>query len=1133
MVLPRVVLCLAILLLVNSAASAQSVQTAFNSSGLTQLTYNGVTLVDTAAHPEDSFSITEYYLINGDGSVVNGWGGINNGVTMDQNAQTLTWSYPWGSVRCQYATPASGDRLNLTITVTNTSGTQSVGGINIFPFAVRFPQFPQAFVNPNYPQFKFNLDAPTVIAADYGNGMAVLDNEDASLPLYCGFFPDSGTASTNRYAVWIGSTKLSYMPSFAEQIHRPVAPGASDTYQISLRFAPSGSSQYVIAADIYQKYRQSWPSQLNWPDRRAIGELFLSTSADYDRPSTDPNPRGWIVGPNLDIRTPAGVAAFQQDLMRYADTSIAILKDTNAQGMITWDVEGQQYHHAYSYIGDPRLVPALAPEIDSVIDAYFKKFRDAGFKVGVTIRPQQFSLDSSGQPHQDDVSDPAAQIIQKIQYAKQRWNCTIFYVDSAVLGNGQVLDSSVFKRIADAFPDSVIFPEQMNTRHYAYAAGLGGLNVNWKPFVTSPDVLQTYPNAFTMCYVADGPVNSATGDLQAFDTLVAAVKRGDILSFRAWFDDSYYNSQVKKIYGLAHVNTPPAAALSVTPQSGTAPVSVAFDGRSSLDPDGQIVAYTWSFGDGQSASGPQVSHTYISAGTYMAVLTVTDNQGATGSASTTISVQAPNSPPSFLSPAAAQPSTASVGDSIAFSAAAGDPDGDALTYAWSFGDGASASGASVSHAYASGGVYAAVVSVSDGHGHSISSTVSVTVNGTASAAAYQIACGNGPVGSFAADSFFSGGATYSHGLVIDTSHISNPPPSAVYQSERFGNFGYTFPALSAGQTYNVRLHFAEIYWTAPNQRLFNVSINGAQVLANFDVFAAAGGSGIAIARQFSAQADSQGRISVNFTTLVDNAKVSAIEILPAQAQPQLVAAVDAGGNGAGAFNADRGFSGGSVYATSTPINTASVSAPQSVYQTERYGNFTYTFSSLTPGMTYTVRLHFAEIWWNSAGQRIFNVAINGQQSLANFDIFAAAGGNFIAIVKEFTTTADANGQIVIAYTTIRDNAKSSGIEIYSGTAASTAARDNSAATALASINLGTIKVGQSFKLRLDAPESGNAAKSLRWGAIDHKQLPPGVNVSSGYVLGKSAKPGVFEFQVKIKGGRTNSTTNTYSLTILP
>ncbi|MGW4652231.1 S8 family serine peptidase [Kitasatospora sp. NPDC004289] len=63
-----------------------------------------------------------------------------------------------------------------------------------------------------------------------------------------------------------------------------------------------------------------------------------------------------------------------------------------------------------------------------------------------------------------------------------------------------------------------------------------------------------------------------------------------------------------------------------------------FDGAKSYDPDGTVAAYSWNFGDGTSGSGQQVSHTfpYSASGTYTTTLTVTDNQGGTGSRSTTV-----------------------------------------------------------------------------------------------------------------------------------------------------------------------------------------------------------------------------------------------------------------------------------------------------------------------------------------------------------------------------------------------------------------------------------------------------------------------------------------------------------------
>jgi hypothetical protein len=100
-----------------------------------------------------------------------------------------------------------------------------------------------------------------------------------------------------------------------------------------------------------------------------------------------------------------------------------------------------------------------------------------------------------------------------------------------------------------------------------------------------------------------------------------------------------------------------------------------------------------------------------------------------------------------------------------------------------------------------------------------------------------------------------------------------------------------------------------------------------------------------------------------------------------------------------------------------------------VYQTERFGDFTYTIPNLTPGGTYLVRLHFAEIFWNAAGKRVFDVTINGTPALSRYDIFARAGGANRAIVEDVTATADRSGTLSIRYTSLVDNAKSSGIEV--------------------------------------------------------------------------------------------------------
>jgi hypothetical protein len=170
-----------------------------------------------------------------------------------------------------------------------------------------------------------------------------------------------------------------------------------------------------------------------------------------------------------------------------------------------------------------------------------------------------------------------------------------------------------------------------------------------------------------------------------------------------------------------------------------------------------------------------------------------------------------------------------------------------------------------------------------------------------------------------------------------------------------------------------------------------------------------------------------GQTSYTFTGLPGN------ETYMAVATTRKIA-VNSGGGASGVYIADSGSSAGNTYSdTSTAITTTGVAlpAPQSVYQACRWGSaFNYTISNLTAGYAYIVRLHFAELTWTAAGQRRFHVAINGQNVLSNFDIFAAAGGTKKAVVREFTGVANANGQIVIGFSQgAADNPVVSGIEI--------------------------------------------------------------------------------------------------------
>lgn len=88
-------------------------------------------------------------------------------------------------------------------------------------------------------------------------------------------------------------------------------------------------------------------------------------------------------------------------------------------------------------------------------------------------------------------------------------------------------------------------------------------------------------------------------------------------------------------------NNLPVATIAVNVEGGMAPLTVEFNGSSSMDIDGNIVSYAWNFGDGGNSNLVDPSHTFVSAGNYNVTLTVTDNQGSTNNATQRIQVTAP------------------------------------------------------------------------------------------------------------------------------------------------------------------------------------------------------------------------------------------------------------------------------------------------------------------------------------------------------------------------------------------------------------------------------------------------------------------------------------------------------------
>jgi hypothetical protein len=515
-------------------AIAGGVLVTWGPSGITSLKYRGQELLSVG-----EFRVERVMMRDKAGTAFDA--DLTATVRTDPKSGELRRIFTWGTVTVQYA--PSADRLNMTITTKNNSPS-TITAVFYEPLAFKFPSKPTNY-DGNTPILAHNIGSPGAVGLSYSGGTLAVVNEEMTKPLLMGFPWALDKPASTIFPVKVFTGRNTMLPDSIPTVNRSVAPNESDQFQLSFRFGPEGSTIASLTGDVWKKFATSYPSKIKWNDHRSIGSLVLGTAAGGWRG----NPRGWFMDPKIDINSKLGQMELRTRMTAYADESISILRDMNAQGMIVWDVEGEEFRHAITYIGDPRLVPTLAPEMDALADEFFAKFRDAGFRVGVCVRPQVFSHNPGQPPQQRESADPAKVLIEKIAYARKRWDATLFYIDS----NGDPnhpMDPEVFRKVNAEFPDVLLVPEHSNLRYYAYTAPL--LDMRKGGAGTPENVRLLYPKAFMVINTIDGPID------QRFDDLVTSVSHGDILMYRSWYKDPPVHTKLKTVYQSAQASARPA-----------------------------------------------------------------------------------------------------------------------------------------------------------------------------------------------------------------------------------------------------------------------------------------------------------------------------------------------------------------------------------------------------------------------------------------------------------------------------------------------------------------------------------------------------------------------------------------------
>jgi hypothetical protein len=326
-----------------------------------------------------------------------------------------------------------------------------------------------------------------------------------------------GNYLTGQWAIWNNapSTDISMNVTCGwsyvcknQPLINTIAPHQTKTASFTLRFTNDVTAPVVnLAPEAYSDFRAALPPIVNWPDRRPIMAWF---TADTGHQSAT-NPRGYLFDPTIDA---SNIPAFTAKVMAQAQGILNNMKSrpVQPQGIIVWDIEGEEFIQPTTYIGDPRVFASgYAPEMNAAADSVFALFRNAGLKVGVTLRPQQmqwgtqlpstctynsvndykdyyimvnqplgqkfygcydpngvkWSLIPKGNGSQtvytpNQVAQVTALLASKAAYAHSRWGATLFYVDSTVWEGGAPLPQDVFRALQAQFPDCLFIPEESN-----------------------------------------------------------------------------------------------------------------------------------------------------------------------------------------------------------------------------------------------------------------------------------------------------------------------------------------------------------------------------------------------------------------------------------------------------------------------------------------------------------------------------------------------------------------------------------------------------------------------------------------------------------------------------------------------
>jgi len=385
----------------------------------------------------------------------------------------------------------------------------------------------------------------------YGSSSMYVWYTPLSEPLAVAWENYSGT----KYKAVLNTQRSLAVGNTTEYENVTVPPLGTVTIVLNFRFGTSTETDRFFVPEAYSNMAAFAPFLTPGADRRPIARMILASSSNRNAAT---NPRGWAfgtdpIGDPTQFRT-AAISAFNTAL------ALANAQAIRPSTIILWDIEGQEFDHAFSYVGFPNRISFMAPEMDTIIDELVQMVRDAGYEPGLTIRPNDFLYGTSlpgscvSNPGNASLADiyvrtdvapplrgylctngaggcsgtvdgnwcqegnwkPGAQTIpnsiagmtavmaEKIQYSITRWGITRFYMDS----NPSTL-REIFTSLNAQFPNVLIFPEHRWSMLYPFLSGYSG-DQPTTPLKLSDDVLYVWPYAWQAAIPFNWPISSGS-----------------------------------------------------------------------------------------------------------------------------------------------------------------------------------------------------------------------------------------------------------------------------------------------------------------------------------------------------------------------------------------------------------------------------------------------------------------------------------------------------------------------------------------------------------------------------------------------------------------------------------------------